>query len=172
MVTMFWKIMAVNREIIKNENGQSLVEFLIFLPFLLIMYIIISTFVNAINGSINQLKATRNYYFVIYGNDSKLPDRSTIEGIHSSDTLSQFGLFSLGWATDLRDKRPVATCYKMFNFSGTKSEETCDPGIHDFSPTKFVRVKTSFGTCTVNYRWMGNYFLYWPKSDYTSCTNF
>ena len=46
-----------------KQQGQALVEFIIFLPFMLMMYTVVITLGDAINGSINQQKATRAYFY-------------------------------------------------------------------------------------------------------------
>jgi hypothetical protein len=46
-----------------NQEGQAVFELLIFLPFLLFLYTIYYTAGNAINGSINQQKAVRGYFY-------------------------------------------------------------------------------------------------------------
>ena len=47
----------------ERARGQALFEFIVFLPFLLFMLTIMFTVGNAINGSINQQKAVRRYFF-------------------------------------------------------------------------------------------------------------
>ena len=46
---------------VANRKGQAIFEFIIFLPILLILYGVLVSVSSAINGSINQQKATRGF---------------------------------------------------------------------------------------------------------------
>mgnify|MGYP001231508587 FL=1 len=44
----------------QNEDGQSIIEFLLFLPFIIMMYSVVMSLGSAINASINQQKGKQD----------------------------------------------------------------------------------------------------------------
>ena len=64
-----------------REEGQALFEFVVFLPFLLFILVLMFTLGNAINGSINQQKAARRYFFYLNKGNSTLPNASNLRRI-------------------------------------------------------------------------------------------
>jgi hypothetical protein len=55
-----------------DQRGQALIELIIFLPLIFTLYGLIGGFANAINGSINQQKITRSYFYFRAQNSSNL----------------------------------------------------------------------------------------------------
>ncbi|MCY4523174.1 MAG: hypothetical protein OXB84_00400, partial [Halobacteriovoraceae bacterium] len=47
------------------SKGQALIELLVFFPFLILLIIAMLKLASAINGSINQQKAVRSYFFYL-----------------------------------------------------------------------------------------------------------
>ena len=56
-----------------HQKGQALIELIIFLPLMFMFYSMISGFANAINGSINQQKIARSYFYYRLQNNSTIP---------------------------------------------------------------------------------------------------
>lgn len=136
------------KEIELNEDGQALVEFLLFLPFMLIMYSITLSISNSINASINQQKVTRSYFYYIHQNTSMLP-RAKRDG--STDAWTSFGMSIIGWGEKLVDSQPMATCFKFRVPLGETEDDSCEEG-YDKTTTQFIRVGTVYGVCGTTYR--------------------
>ena len=102
---------------VAKEKGQALIEFIIFLPFMLMMFMIVLTLGNAINGSINQQKAVRGYFYYRLQNNSQITRRN----VPSIGTM--MGHYMVGWADYIEGNAPVAPCYKLkmpFSANATK----------------------------------------------------
>lgn len=134
------------KEILKNEQGQALVEFVLFLPLMLVMYVTIVSLGNAINGSINQQKIARGYFYSRILNNSTIPKPSKRD--QSFRNWRQFGMFFIGYAERKEGNTPVSACYKL-ELPTPSSENTCDK--YAKTSTTFVRVSTAFGICGGTY---------------------
>lgn len=143
-------IMDVKRKILKNEKGQALVEFLLFLPFMLIMYSITLSISNSINASINQQKVTRNYFYYLHQNTSHMP-RASRGGSSPVGTWNVFGMSIIGWMEDIVGNQPMATCFKFRVPLGETDDDACEDG-YDKTTTQFIRVGTVYGVCGTTYR--------------------
>jgi hypothetical protein len=152
---------------LKNEKGQGLFEFLLFLPFMLMMYQVFLTLGNAINGSINQQKATRGYMFSRIKNNSMLPSPQ-----NALDTgLKQYGLYFTGWREKLSGDTPLAPCYPFRTFLKTAPEKCEDQ--YTGPTTQLIRVETVVGICSTTFQNIGNYYMKEVpnSSNPDSCTN-
>jgi hypothetical protein len=169
MRTQHCLMMAAKR---KWQEGQSIFEFVVFLPFMLVLYSILMTVGNSINSSINQQKVVRGYYFNILHGDSSLPSKIYLDSIRAnSREIRSTGILAIGW----REKNaggggavqiPQASCYRMLPLStkemklkSSGQSETCEASIDintDGPKTHFVRVKTVFGICGETYATIGN----------------
>ena len=136
----------------KNQEGQALVEFILFLPFMLMMYTVVVSLGDAIHASINQQKITRSYYFYRMQNNSQIskPQRGGGGGLVNTN-WSQFGHYFVGWADYLNSDNPVAPCYKLNLPFAPGAGDECETAYSSLS-TQFVRVATVFGICgaTIN----------------------
>lgn len=133
----------------KNENGQSIIEFLVFLPLMLMIFAVITGIIGSINGSINQQKATRNYMYYRVQNDSTIPKKILNANPHLA--WSRFGMYILGWRERTDGETPVAPCYKLNMPFGTASDDNCDEG-YSKTTTQFIRVRTVYGLCGASYQ--------------------
>ncbi len=135
---------------IKNEKGQAVFELLVFLPFMIFMYMVILSVSSAINGSINQQKITRGYF---YGTavkwNSTIP---TPRVLHKIEGVEQFGNYINGWKMRFvtGGTSPLAPCYKLAPFLPASEKEVCEDNLGKDN-TQFIRVKTVYGVCGTTY---------------------
>lgn len=129
-----------------NENGQALIEFLMFLPLLLIMYTTTVSIGNSINGSINQQKVTRGYLYNRILNNSTIPKPSSSD--QSFKRWRRFGMFFIGYSKEKRGQEPYAACYKL-KLPFSNGETSCER--YNKTSTSFVRVETVYGLCGNTY---------------------
>jgi hypothetical protein len=136
--------------ILKSQKGQSIIEFIIFLPFLLMLYTISLSITNAINGSLNQQKVTRAYFYYTLQNNSTFPRPYRDEGAQPYNTWTQFGMQIMGWTEKLINQVPVMTCYKFKLPLGNKAGDECENGYNE-KTTQFIRIGTVYGACGATY---------------------
>jgi len=134
----------------KDQSGQALIELIIFLPLMFALYSLISGFANAINGSINQQKITRGYFYFRAQNNSMLPKPIYPVGSDPSESWRKFGMYFIGW-TDISvdDSRPTPymPCYKIsLPMAGKTTGEKCEDS-YSKETTQFIRVGTAYGIC-------------------------
>jgi len=91
--------MAVNMD----QKGQSVFEFIIFVPFLVFLFTIFYTCGSAINGSINQQKAVRGYFYSLVKGNSYVIGTQDLD-IYKSKSMSQVGFFAIGWSEHGQDE--------------------------------------------------------------------
>jgi hypothetical protein len=169
--------------VVKNKNreeGQAIFEFVIFLPFLIFLYTIMYNVGNAINGSINQQKATRRYYFHFIKGNSMIPNRDDLD-IYIQREIRTAGMSGLGWREnggEADDGEAFGTCYKFGSFFlGGDRSETCREVEQGVAQSKFIRIYTYFGVCGETYTVPpgGNYYISdfssGLKNDPQGCTN-
>ncbi|WP_408098526.1 hypothetical protein ACJVC5_06325 [Peredibacter sp. HCB2-198] len=131
-----------------QESGQALIELIIFLPLMFTLYTVISGFANAINGSINQQKITRAYFYYRVQNNSTIP-RPDPTGNHL--TWNRFGMFYIGWKYEFQDgEQPVMPCYRISIPMKAPPTDKCDEAYND-TTTFFIRVGTVYGMCGATY---------------------
>lgn len=140
----------------KREEGQALMEFIIFIPFLIGLLSLMFTVAGAINGSINQQKSARGYfYFTIKGN-STVPLSRTVMNLKSSG-MRGMGMFSIGWADEMVSNSPVAPCYKVNSLVAGELDDECkEPYDHGEQKSRFIKVFTMYGVC-------GNFYYLNPR---------
>jgi hypothetical protein len=161
----------VAKNLLNNSNGQALVEFLLFLPFMLMLYATISSIGNAINGSINQQKATRAYFYYVTQNNSMIPKPVKQERVE--DAWRLFGMQIIGWKEKFANgTTPVATCYKFALPLGQTENDECDEG-YAGQTTQFIRVGTVYGVCGATFSNEQNQIILLPgrSSSLTSVSN-
>ena len=143
-------MITVARKCLDNDNGQAIMEFLIFLPFILMMYSVVNSLGNAINASINQQKITRGYFYYRLSNNSMYP-RPRRDSIEPADDWQVFGMQINGWMERLENgATPVAPCFKFALPLGEGNEDGCDDKYTGRS-SQFIRVKTVYGLCGATY---------------------
>ncbi len=151
---------------IKSQKGQAVFEFIFFLPIILILYAIVVTLGSSINGSINQQKAARGYFYARVKNNSTVPK---FEDTDSSWT--RFGMTWIGWKEKFKSggDSPLAPCYKLqIPFDGA---DPGDCGTWNDTKPKFVRVQTVYGICGTTYEKVNGSFIRSPNnSDVDACT--
>ncbi len=143
---------------IKEQNGQAIFEFIIFVPFLLAMMGIFVSISGAISGSIVQQKATRGYLFHILKGNSMVLSTSDVAPL-VEEGIMRMEYKAMGWRYKFSGKTSFATCYKVQSFLTADNSETCDgPEISD-GKSQFIRVYTVFGVCGPSYTYNGNEFV-------------
>lgn len=132
-------IMAVK----KNQKGQALIELIVFLPLMFTLYSMISGFASAINGSINQQKATRAYFYYRVQNNPYVPKPD--EG-DTHLNWAEFGMFFVGWMDEMQSDNPVSPCYRVSVPMANNTPEQCGQA-YSRTTTQFIRVGTAYGIC-------------------------
>lgn len=143
-----------------NEEGQALIELIVFLPLIITLYSVIGGFSNAINGSINQQKVTRAYFYYRTQNNSTIPKPDSGK---SHDKWGQFGNFHVGWKDYFKDggSNPVMPCYRISIPFSKAPTDTCEEG-YSSQNTLFVRVGTVYGVCGTTFINSGQAIHYGP----------
>lgn len=133
----------------KNQKGQAVLEFMVFLPFILMMYSLTMSLGNSINASINQQKVTRGYFYYRMAGDSTAPQpRRGNEGFLNN--MRVIGMSVRGWMKRLVSNNPEAPCYKFNLLLGEDSDDICEEAYSEPS-TQFIRVGTVYGICGATY---------------------
>ena len=129
-------------------------EFIVFLPFLLFILTIIFTVGNAINGSINQQKAVRRYFFHYYKGNSTIPLAGDLTFL-AGRGLRLVGAVSVGWrekSTGGETGQSFATCYPFSRLFGESDDDDCfSPSLDDEGRSNYIRIYTQFGVCGETY---------------------
>lgn len=137
----------------KKQGGQAIFELIIFLPILIAMISFFIVIGNAINGSINQQKILRGYfYYYLKGNSRGQTNRDLEELGHF-----RVGMMTLAWAERLDDTAPFSTCYQMssvFGEIGTPGEECDDPMSGEIS--RYIKPRTAYGICSETFEQENN----------------
>lgn len=134
-----------------KQKGQALFEFIVFVPFLLMLYSLTLTISNALNASINQQKTTRGYFYYLRQNDSNFPSPSRGDGADLGDTFKLFSMSIIGWAESLEGGQfPVAPCFELKLPIGDIEDDECAASYNE-EKTQFIRVGTVYGVCGANY---------------------
>ncbi len=148
------------KNILKNSSGQSLFEFIIFLPLFVILFGVFYSFGNSINMSINQQKAVRGYFYHLLKGNSYGISYNDLKSL-SDAGIKKVGFSSIGWRVKSKngDKESFGNCYKVPNFLGGSDDEECDsPDRPKEGSSKFIRAFTVYGICTNNYVEAGGVF--------------
>lgn len=130
-----------------QQDGQALIELIIFLPLMLTLYSVIGGFASSINGSINQQKITRAYFYYRIQNNSTVPGPK----LGSWDKWKKFGMFYIGWKDYFQgDASPVMPCYKVSIPFKEAEKDKCEEA-YTKAQTLWVRVGTVYGICGATY---------------------
>lgn len=154
---------------LKEQKGQAIFEFIIFIPFLLAMMGIFVSISGAISGSIVQQKATRGYLFYILKGNSMVLNTNDVAPL-VEEGIMRMEYKAIGWRRKFSDKTSFATCYKVQSFLTADNSETCDdPDVSD-AKSQFIRVYTVFGVCGPNYTYNDTeYVENFKNSSIPSC---
>ena len=135
----------------RNQRGQALVEFILFLPFMLMLYSTVVILGDSIHGSINQQKVTRGYFYFRIQNSPTITRPFRSGGIPIYTNWTNFGMFFIGWSDFLDNEQPVYPCYKLnlpfSSAAGDTCEDTYSNGSGGLPSTQFIRVGTVYGAC-------------------------
>lgn len=144
----------------KNESGQALIELIIFLPMMFTIYFLIAGFANSINGSINQQKITRAYFYYLLQNNSTLPQPDG----NTHQAWGRFGMFFIGWREKFAEgsESPVMPCYEITFPMKAAANDHCEDKYKEDS-SKFIRVGTVYGMCGTTYWTVGN-IVHWAEN--------
>jgi hypothetical protein len=150
------------------ERGQALIEFIIFLPLIVTLYSVISGFANSINGSINQQKVARAYFYNRIQNNSTIPGPKLVS--ESFAGWSLFSVFFIGWKDYFEpgSSSPVMSCYKVnIPLKNGQAEDKCAEE-YTQARTLWVRVGTVYGVCGGTYFQSNGKVFYVPDNRQTT----
>jgi hypothetical protein len=170
------KIFCVRNEkyFVRNNNGQALIELIIFLPLMFIFYSMISGFANSINSSINQQKVARSYFYYRVQHNPFVPKPNKIDsGGYVHQGWGTFGMFYIGWKDYFIDSRPIAPCYKVSAPLVASEGDKCEDSYQE-PTTQYIRVQTVYGFCGATFQNTGQYVLPvpdFPGGDFNILTN-
>lgn len=128
------------------EKGQALIEFIIFLPFMLMMYTVVASLGDAIYGSINQQKVTRAYFYFRLQGNAQISKQQRSEGGLTNAEWERFGHYFVGWADYLQGSSPFSPCYKLNLPFDEAAGDACDKAYSNVT-TQFIRVASVYGMC-------------------------
>ena len=131
---------------VKNKKGQSIFEFLVFVPFLLLMVQVFMNVGGAINGSINQQKVVRGYFYHKLKNSSFFPSKGDLNQL--SGGITTVGYSAFGWSEELVDGRtPKAPCYLLNSFIGDPIDTCEEKPESGEAKSQYVRIYSVYGLC-------------------------
>lgn len=132
----------------KDEEGQALIEFILFLPFLIALLSLLVTISSSINGAINQQKAARSYFYLLIRNNSTMPLPQFVYALKNQG-MTNIGMFSIGWMDEQAEGGdPVASCYQINSMlAGGNSDECKDHYDHQSRTSRQIKVFTAYGAC-------------------------
>lgn len=138
------------KNILRSSRGQALIELIVFLPMMFMIYSLISGFASAINGSINQQKITRAYFYFRTQNNSTAPTPDYPD--QGYKTWQRFGMTFIGWrAKFLPGDNPSMACYRVSLLTASGKDKECDQAYNE-PVAQFIRVGTIYGICGASYQ--------------------
>ena len=163
---------GIRRRMLK-EDGQAIFEFIFFISFFLFIFSNYLTIAESINGSINQEKVTRGYFFARIKGNSYAPEAAVLIG---QKGVVKLGMAFIGWREKEIDQMPVAPCYTLSSLGSSTEKEKCDDEYSASNKTtQHIRPKTAFGVCGETYGYneygvqgIGPSAL---SGDFSSCTS-
>ena len=149
MLLRLWWTMGARKK--RDEKGQATFEFLIFLPFLLVFIGAYVTISGAINGAINQEKATRSYFYrLIKGNPYMLTTYDLTTPLKAFQTA---GILTVGYREKDMGESSILPCYVLKIFlSGTIDEKCEKPSATAGGPTFLLKIGTLYGICSATFQ--------------------
>lgn len=154
-----------------DSRGQAIFEFLMFVGFFLFIFSNYLSIAESINGSINQQKVSRGYFFSRIKGNSFAPQSRNVEAQRG---VKRIGMAFIGWREKSMDEKPFAPCYGLKSMGTGQSSEKCDDEYSSSDKTtQFIRVKTAFGVCGETYEFFdsGGVGPSTLSGDFSSCTS-
>ncbi|MAW07089.1 MAG: hypothetical protein CME61_02280 [Halobacteriovoraceae bacterium] len=148
-----------------NKKGQAMFEFVIFLPFVIVLFKMFLNIGGAINGSINQQKTLRGYFYHTLRGSSYFPSLKTLDS--SWKTFSEAGFYAIGFSETLIDDKPISPCYKIEPFFGPDVDKCLERPKNNKS--QFIKPKTMYGLCGAHYRFQADKWMEVSRSP-GNCT--
>lgn len=147
------------REILKNEEGQSIFELVLFLPIFLYLLVVLINIGNSINTSINQQKATRGYTHYLMKGNSYAFNKSELKAYEDAAAgFELVGAYIIGWRykTGSSNQSSVGSFFNLPNvpFSGN-DRENCEEKT-DGNKSHCIKIFTFYGVCGETYGRNGN----------------
>ena len=137
----------------RNDSGQALFEFLVFIPLFLILIAMMLVVGNGINNSINQQKLARGYFYYLTQNSPYIPFRPDAEGLvaTSSGEVTRISMDYVGYRASSDGDESFSTCLKFPTFLGQANpqDECREPDITD-NKAQYLRVFTAYGVCSAH----------------------
>lgn len=152
-------IMAVKQKK-TSEEGQALIEFILFLPFIVMMYSVVISVSSSINASINQQKITRGYFYYRVQNNSMVPKPRSDSRYLLASQFRTFSMQSTIWGEKLVGDTPSRACFK-FQLPVKDSDDACDES-YSGQTTSFIRVGTVYGVCGATFENQGGLIKRYP----------
>lgn len=155
----------------KNNKGQAIFEFLVFVPLLIALYGIIVNITGAINSSINQQKATRGYFYNIIKGSSMFPAAIDLNGLIG---ITNVNFFMIGYRkkSSNNGSDSYSPCYKMQALLDDGETEDCDNPKTSGIESQFIRVYTGYGVCGPTFTKVGNgYINNFAGAGVSDCSN-
>lgn len=142
------------KKYLANEKGQAIFEMILFIPFILFLYTIYYTAGNALNGSINQQKAVRGYFYISMKGNSYVNNTVDLNILKGSG-MKKIGFNAFGWTDHMGGsggKETFGTCFKFSSILKNGSNEDCDSNERENpGSSRYVRLFTFYGVCGPSY---------------------
>jgi hypothetical protein len=146
--------------LLKKSSGQALIELIIFLPLIVTLYSVIAGFANSINGSINQQKIARSYFYNRIQNNSTIPNPRTLNNTYVNWSI--FSVYYIGWKDYFKGEGfPVMPCYRVNIPLKDKVKDNCEDAYSEKS-TLWIRVGTVYGICGASFLHSNGKVYYLP----------
>lgn len=136
-------------KISKNQKGQSLFEFIIFMPLLVMLIGVFYSFGNSINMSINQQKAVRGYFYHLLKGNSYGVNYQDLKQLNDQG-IKRVGMYAIGWRAREANagKDSFGSCMRVLNFLSGDDGEECDGFDRPTDgSSRFIRSFTAYGIC-------------------------
>lgn len=139
-----------------SQNGQSIFEFIVMLPFFMFFFSVFVSVGSSINGSINQQKLVRAYAYNRIKHNSTHPESRLLNTEFLGNGVKTAGIVMIGYVSKMvGGKSPYAPCFKAGAMLGEEPRsETCDEKVKEDYST-FIKVKTIYGVCGETYTSQG-----------------
>lgn len=143
--------------VVNNKKGQAVFEFVLFLPIFITLYFFLVNIGGSINGSINQQKVTRGYFYARIKNNSTLPVPNPDSPGNPVGAWQRFGMQYVGWREQWASggEVPQTNCYKLALPLGKEDSDDCEQW--NENTTQFVRPRTVYGVCGATYLIQGGF---------------
>jgi hypothetical protein len=133
---------------ILNQKGQAIFEFIIFIPFLAFLYMMFYTVGNSINGSINQQKAVRGYYYNLIKGNSYLLTLNDLEQF-KAQSVTSVGFMAIAFKEHGQgNTETFAPCFRFTSMFKGGNTESCDGSDRQaIDSTMYIRLFNAYGVC-------------------------